>query len=101
MIGDKSEEKEDRDQRQHQPQKHVQGAAARRRKGNRNGLHERDASAPWPPRTDANEPSGRTEKSQSSLYYLFAEAVSGQNEAGGTFQRRGIIEAQKRRDSAT
>ncbi len=45
VVGCQSEEKKKRDQNQHHPQKHVQGAAARRRQNNADGLHDKGGFA--------------------------------------------------------
>src|SRR5664279_2936569 len=45
MIRGKRQKNEQRNQRQHHPQKHVQGTASRGREGNLNRLDHRDASA--------------------------------------------------------
>jgi hypothetical protein len=45
VVGRQSEEKKKRDQNQHHPQKHVQGAAAGRRQNNADGLHHKSGFA--------------------------------------------------------
>jgi hypothetical protein len=73
MIGGQSEKNQQRNQQQHKPQKHVQGAAARRRKNNANRFHGGLALALELPQTCREQAAGADEESQSKFYYLRTE----------------------------
>ncbi len=75
-VGGQREQDEERDQRQHQPQKHVQGAVAGGRENNANGLHGGFAPAP-------RRAAGADGESQSSLYYPWRGGESQAKEERG------------------
>ncbi len=50
MVGRQRAKEQNRDKRQHHPEKHVQGSAPRRREGNLYGLHRMNASPRFTPR---------------------------------------------------